>query len=402
MFQSFKSILFLSILAFIIIVSGGVGFIFGQGQGESSGPGILNVATLFQSEKIERSLIDDVWNLIHQDYVGSAKINDEDLVIGAIRGMMASLDDPYSVFFDETETDQFLESVNGKFEGVGIEIAIRDDRLTVVSPIKNSPAFRAGAQAGDKIIAIDGESTEGITIEEAVATIRGPKGTLVVLTVFRGDEAEEVDLNITRDVIEVPSIEFEILENNIAYIELSSFNETTLREFSIAAGSILNSNADRIILDLRNNPGGFLNVSVNLAGWFLPYDTVVVKEALNDGSEKVHKTTGPASLKDFPLVLLVNEGSASASEIVAGAMRDHRGITIVGATTFGKGSVQEFKDLPADTSLKLTIARWLTPLGAHINEVGITPTIEVETNIEELRNDIDKQLEKAIEVIESL
>lgn len=362
----------------------------------------FNLSTLFLGKDVDISLIEDVWTLIHEEYVGAADLDNEALILGAVRGMVGALDDPHSVFLSREERTEFLESIGGTFEGVGIEIAIRADMLMIVAPLKNTPAYRAGARAGDTIVKIDGGSTEGITIEEAVTKIRGPKGTTVVLTVRRQDVEEEIDLSIVRDTIEVPSIELEIREDNIAYIELVSFNETTTNVFAVAAQDILNSEADRIILDMRNNPGGFLDVAVKISGWFLPPNTLVVTEELGDGSRREHRTTGPASLREFPLVVLVNEGSASASEIVAGALRDHRNIPVVGATTFGKGSVQSFEDLSGGTSLKLTIARWLTPSDVHIEEAGIEPSIEVETNIEELQNDIDRQLERAVEVVRGL
>lgn len=391
---------------FILLILGvlllGVGFFAGQ-KAEINDPGLrFDISRLFQDKEIDISLIENVWDLIHEEYVGSEELDNELLILGAARGMVNSLNDPYSVFLDNEETTNFLESMTGKFEGVGIEITLREGNLLIVTPLKGTPAHRAGALAGDIITKIDEATTSGITIEEAVTKIRGPKGTTVVLTVRRRNSEEEIDLKIVRDTIEVPSVELEILDGGIAYIELNSFNENTDSEFSAVAQSILNSQADRIILDLRNNPGGFLDVAVRVAGWFVPPGSLIVTERLGDGSTREHRTQGSGSLRDIPLVVVVNEGSASASEIVAGALRDHKNVAIVGATTFGKGSVQTFKDLAGGTSLKITVAQWLTPSGAHITDQGIEPSVIIETNIEELADDIDRQLDKAVEIVLSL
>ncbi|MDX1608429.1 MAG: S41 family peptidase [Candidatus Spechtbacterales bacterium] len=378
------------------------GFLIGQGtQTSDKGTG-LNLEQIFNGkEEVEFSLIEDVWVLINEKYVAKEELDRRALIFGAIRGMVSELDDPYSVFFNKEETQQFLTSVSGQFEGVGIEISIKEDQLTVVSPLKNTPAHKAGIKAGDKIVAIDGQSTESITLEEAVSKIRGPKGTEVVLTVAREGVDGEIEIPIVRDKIEVPSVEWELIEGNVAYVELTHFSEITGRDFSETAQQILESPADRIVLDVRNNPGGFLDVSINIAGWFLEKGELVVTEELADDVSRKHTSPGPGSLKDLHVVVLQNEGSASAAEILAGALRDHLEADIVGEKSFGKGSVQSFEELPGSTALKLTVARWITPSGQYINDKGIEPTVQVEMP-QDLEEGQDPQKERAIEIVQSL
>jgi len=392
----------------IIIITLLVGSVFlaGFGVGRISNS-ILRPSAYFQLSKIlngndvDFSLIEEVYNLINEKYVAKDEIDQQALIFGAIRGMVGELGDPYSVFFDLKETEDFLTSVSGHFEGVGIEISIKDDTLTVISPLKNTPAARAGIKAGDKIIKIDGEDTKNITLEQAVSRIRGPSGTEVTLTIFRNSINEELDIKITREIINISSVEWELIEGNIAYIELTHFSETTTRDFTKVSQQILESSADRIILDLRNNPGGFLDVSIDIAGWFLEKGTlVVVEESANSGNRK-HNSPGPATLFDFPVVILQNEGSASAAEILAGALRDNRGADIGGEKSFGKGSVQAFENLAGGTSLKITVARWITPSGQYINDTGLEPTVKVELS-EDSEEDEDAQKDRAIEIVKLL
>ena len=248
-------------------------------------------------------------------------------------------------------------------------------------------------------MAIDGEDSTAYSLEEAVTKIRGPKGTPVTLTVLRG--SEKLDITVTRDTIQIPSLKWEMLESDIAYIELIQFSETSGKDFAKAASEILESDARRLILDLRNNPGGLLDASINIAGWFLPKDKLVVTEEIGNDIRREHKSSGPAMLKEFPLVILVNEGSASASEILAGALRDQNNIKIIGKKSYGKGSVQSLENLAGGTSLKLTIARWITPSGHYINGTGIEPDIEIELTQEDSNNQRDPQKEKAVEFIKN-
>ena len=344
---------------------------------------------------------------LEEKFVDQEKLEDKrKLVYGAVEGMVNSLDDPYTVFLEPQESKKFEEQINGSFGGVGIEIGIRKNVLTVIAPIKDTPAAKAGMLAGDVITKINDKDTSDITIDEAVTQIRGKKRTNVKLTVQRNDLKDPKEFNLTREEIKVPTIEWKMLEGNVAHIQLFSFNRNIDTDFAKTAKEVLASDAEKIILDLRNNPGGLLDSSVNIAGWFLEPNKTVVSEKFADKTETILKTAGNAQLKKYPLVIIINKGSASASEILAGALRDNRGVKIIGETSFGKGSVQELVELTIDgkkSTLKITIAKWFTPSGVSISDNGIKPDFEVkkeEKEDEETPNkNKDPQLEKALEVI---
>ncbi|MEX0916752.1 MAG: S41 family peptidase, partial [Candidatus Spechtbacterales bacterium] len=268
---------------------------------------------------------------------------------------------------------------------------------TVISPLKDSPAQRAGIQTGDIIIAIDGASAQGITLNEAVEKIRGPRNSQVVLRMSRG--GAELDITVTRDTILIPSVRYEKKEGGSAYIEILQFSEDTSAEFETAARRALDDGATSIVLDLRYNPGGYLEAAVEVAGWFTPRNTLVVTEREGSGETRQHRGGGPSSLGNIPVVILQNEGSASASEISAGALRDTRNAPVVGEKSFGKGTVQTLERLDGGTSIKFTIARWITPSGQEINGTGIEATVPIEDDAETLQ---DEQLEKALEVARGL
>ena len=322
------------------------------------------------------------------------------MVYGAIEGMVKSLKDPYTVFFKPVESKQFLDDVSGSFSGIGAEIGIRKDILTVISPLEDSPAQQAGLRAGDRILKIDDEVTAEMTVNQAVNLIRGPKDTVVKLTVSRPSDDEVKEISITRGDIKIPTIKWELKNDKIAYVQLFNFGQTAPGEFRNKILEVLRGSADRIILDLRNNPGGYLEVSQDIAGWFMEPGSVVVIESFGNGTEdKEYRTSGNGVLKNIPLVVLINEGSASASEILAGALRDNRNIKLIGAKSFGKGSVQELSNLREGTSLKVTIAKWLTPSKKSIMNEGLEPDVKVELKKEDIENLKDPQLEKAIEII---
>ena len=344
---------------------------------------------------------------LEEKFVDQEKLEDKrKLVYGAVEGMVNSLDDPYTVFLEPQESKKFEEQINGSFGGVGIEIGIRKNVLTVIAPIKDTPAAKAGMLAGDVITKINDKDTSDITIDEAVTQIRGKKRTNVKLTVQRNDLKDPKEFNLTREEIKVPTIEWKMLEGNVAHIQLFSFNRNIDTDFAKTAKEVLASDAEKIILDLRNNPGGLLDSSVSIAGWFLEPNKTVVSEKFADKTETILKTAGNAQLKKYPLVIIINKGSASASEILAGALRDNRGVKIIGETSFGKGSVQELVELTIDgkkSTLKITIAKWFTPSGISISDNGIKPDFEVKKEEKEDEEtpdkDKDPQLEKALEVI---
>jgi carboxyl-terminal processing protease len=347
------------------------------------------------------------WQIIQQQYVDKKNIDQQKLLEGAIKGLVQSLDDPYSEFLTKKEEEEFEESLSGSFEGIGIEIGIRDSILTVISPLSGTPAEKAGLKAGDKILEINGETTEKMTLEEAVSKIRGPKGTQVKLKIMRNIWDAPKEFTITRAVINVPSVTLTFPTTEIAHLKIHNFHLRELTEFRRAASKISRSGVERIILDLRNNPGGYLEFAIETAGWFLNKGATVVKIDSGNGPEVCSyckaQGNGIFAKPKYKIVILINEGSASAAEILAGALRDNMGIKIVGKKSFGKGSVQEIINVDNVGAVKLTVAKWFTPNGTDISKVGIEPDILVENTKEILENPLDDlQLQKAKELVKSL
>lgn len=343
----------------------------------------------------------EVWQKVKQDAVDH-NVSDQDLFYGAVQGVVGALKDPYSVFFTPDETKKFNEELSGSFEGIGAEIGFnKNNILSIIAPLPGTPAERVGLKAEDMILKIDGKDTTGMNLEEAVGKIRGPKGTAVTLQIFREGFSEPKDFAITRDKIQIESVKWEMKEaggKKIAYIKISHFNADTADKFDKIAAPVLEKNPDGIILDMRNNPGGFLDVSVKIASFWVGDNTVVIEKGKGGAKEEL-KGDGVARFQDIPTIVLVNGGSASASEIVAGALQDHGKAKIVGAKTFGKGSVQELKSLGNGSSLKLTVAKWFTPKGVSISEKGITPDIEVKFTDKDFEAKKDPQMDKALELL---
>ena len=394
----------ITIFFLVILISAafGAGFYFGKSPIPVAPPeGIINT-DMGKPEGTDFSLFWEAWKKLEEKFVDPEKIDYQKMIYGAISGMVSSLEDPYTVFMPPRETKIFKEDVSGEFQGVGMEIGIRNNQLTVIAPLKGTPADRAGLRAGDKIMKVDDTDTQGISVDEAVKLIRGPKGTEVVLTIRREGWSEPREFKIIRAVIEIPSVEWEILPENIAYIKLYHFSETARLAFQRTGIEILNSPCQKIILDLRNNPGGYLEVAQDIGGWFLQKGEIVtIEDFRGEKEDKEYKAKGNGKFLSYPLVVLIDQGSASGSEILAGALRDNRGIKLIGQTTFGKGSVQELEEL-SQGSLKITVARWLTPNGNLITEKGLTPDIEIEMTEEDLNEGRDPQLNKAIEILNEL
>jgi len=381
-------------LVFTILTSFGLGIYFGKTQCQICPP-----------QEIDFSLFWEVYHKLQEKFVDKGKFDVQKMIYGAISGMVKSLGDPYTVFFPPEETKRFEEDVKGVFEGVGMEIGIRKGQLQVIAPLEGTPAQRAGLRPGDKILKINDTPTSDLTIDEAVNLIRGPKGTEVTLTIFREEWEKTKEIKVVRDVIEVPSLKWEMKEINgqkIAYIQLYQFSENASADFRKAAIEILENPSQKIILDLRNNPGGYLEVAQDISGWFLEKEKTVVIEDFGQGNKNEYKSQGPGTFSDYKVVILINQGSASGAEILAGALRDNRGILLIGEKSFGKGSVQELEKLKEGSSLKITVAKWLTPKGELITDVGLTPNIKVEMTEEDYNEGKDPQLEKAIEVIKNL
>jgi carboxyl-terminal processing protease len=394
MLNSAKTRFIIIFISVAVLIGFGVGFWVGQEQ---------VVCRVCVPEEVDFSLFWEAWDNLQKKFVSPEKFDKEKMLHGAISGMVKSLEDPYTVFFGPEETDKFLEDVTGRFEGVGMEVGIRKGQLQVISPLEGTPAQKAGLRPGDKIIKIDDIFTIDLTIDEAVDRIRGPKGTEVTLTVFRDEWKTTKEIKVQRAVIEVPSLKWEIKDGDIAYLQLYQFSEKAGMDFNKAAIEILNSPAKKIILDLRNNPGGYLEVAQDIAGWFLERGQVVVIEDFGSrGEKKEYKSQGNGRLASYPLVVLINKGSASGSEILAGALQDDRGIKLIGEDSFGKGSVQGLEKLRDGSSLKITVAKWLTPKGQLITDVGLKPDIKVEITEEDYKQDKDPQLEKAIEIIREM
>lgn len=395
-----KFLVFFLIIAFFVIFS--LGIWIGK---------IQVVCKICPPEKIDFSLFWESWDKLQKNYINPEKLNNQNMIYGAISGLIDSLGDPYTTFFNPTDTKLFLEDVSGHFEGVGMEVGIRKGQLQIIAPLEGTPAKKAGLRPGDKIIKIDDVLTAELKIEEAINLMRGPKGTEVSLYILREGWEAPKEFKIKRAVIEIPSLKWELInlngeadkEGEIAYLRLYQFSEKANSDFSKAAIEILKSPAKKIILDLRNNPGGYLEIAQEIAGWFLNRGQIVVVEDFNIRQDQiVYKTEGNANLLDYPTVILINQGSASASEILAAALRDNRGIKLIGETSYGKGSVQELESLSGGSSLKITVADWLTPKGDRINNVGLEPDIKIEMAEEDYAQDRDSQLEKAIEIIREM
>lgn len=350
----------------------------------------------YLSKDIDFNLFWQVWDLVKKEYVRQP-VQDTKLFYGALAGIVTALDDPYSVFFDPEMAQKFQQELKGAFEGIGAELGIKDKQLTIIAPLPGTPAERAGLKAGDKILAIDGKDTNDMALDYAVSLIRGPKGTEVVLTTWREGWEKSKEIKIVREKIELVSVKWE-MKGEIAYFEINHFNEDTRERVNQAVNELLIKNPKGIILDLRNNPGGFLDTAVDVAGEWIENDVVVIEQN-QSGQKNARKSSGLARLQNLKTVVLINEGSASASEIVAGALSDYGKATLVGKKTFGKGSVQNLESLSDGSAVKITVSEWLTPKGRQIDKQGIPPDVEVNLTEEDYNAGRDPQLDKAMELL---
>ncbi len=398
------------IVIIIIIITFFIGIVVGlnkqisdiNGLGDVSSTGrVLNTDSLpdYLTKDVNFKIFWKVWDIIKNKYVDRDQITDAQLFYGALRGAVASLNDPYSIFLNPEGSKEFNDELNGKFEGIGAEIGMRNDILTIISPLQDSPAEKAGLKSLDKIMEIDGINTIGMSLDQAVNLIRGDKGTEVILTIARDGVNEFKKITVIRDTIKIKSVTLQDKEG-YSYIKVTNFNSDTSSAFFDIVNQVIQQSPKGIILDLRNNPGGFLDTAIDLSGYWVPKEEIVVKEEFNDPDlNQNFFSSGNAQLKEFNTVILVNQGSASASEIVSGALQDHELATIVGETTFGKGSVQELEKLSDGSSIKITISRWVTPFGRTIDKNGIIPDIEIELTQENYDNGEDPQLDKALEIL---
>lgn len=412
-----KGIRNLAIILALMIASASVGFDLGRKKiAVSLTPKqipFIQIENKYPPENIDLNfnLFWDVWDRINHQYIDRNEINRQNLIYGAIKGMVSSLGDPYTVFLPPDENQRSKEDLAGSFEGIGAQLGQKEGRIIVIAPLKGLPAEKAGILSGDYIVEVEGEDATGWTLLEAVSKIRGVEGTVVTLTIVREGENEPLKIPITRGTISVPSIDTQIIGTDcascpqVALLQLSRFGGNTNTEWEQAVDEILafkqdaidnNKNFKGMILDLRNNPGGFLQSAVFISSEFLDSGTIVQQKDTS-GTQENYKVERVGRLLDIPMVVLINGGSASASEIVAGALRDHKRAILVGEKSFGKGSVQEAQELSENAGLHVTIAKWFTPNGTSINHDGIEPDIAIKYDRE--KPDVDEQLEKAVEVL---
>ncbi len=363
---------------------------------------------LDKPENVDFSLFWKTWNLVNENYVAthntatSTPITSKDRVYGAIQGMVASLGDPYTTFFTPVQNTAFQTQIDANFEGVGMEMGVKDGVLTVISALPGSPAKAAGIQSGDKVIKIDSKDATGMTVDEAVGMIRGKKGTSVSLQIIRDPSITPIEIKIVRDVINLPVIDSSLDKTtNIFTIHLYSFSTDSANLFRGALRQFVMSGSNKLILDLRGNPGGLLDSAVDIASWFLPPGQVIVRESYGNGKDEVVEKSHGYNIfnNNLKMVILMDQGSASASEILAGALQEHGKAILVGTRSFGKGSVQELLSIDDKTSLKVTIARWLTPSGKSISAGGLTPDVVVKLTDEDITNHNDAQMKKAVEIL---
>lgn len=396
---------YLFIIYSILLVAGVfyAGYFFGQKKQPDAIP-IINIPNATDpavTTSADFAPFWKVWQKINEKSIYANKKTDQEKVWGAVQGLASSLGDPYTVFFPPEESKIFGDSIHGSFGGIGAEIGVKDKELTIVAPLKDTPAFKAGLKSGDKIIKIDKIDTTDMTVDKAINLIRGEKGTSVTLNIYRAGEKSTRDIVIIRDTIEIPTIDTESKEGGVFVISLYSFSENSAELFRKALLEFSKTGYDKLIIDLRGNPGGYLDSAVNISNWFLDAGKIIVTEDYGTKRKSdVIKSRGPKVFSDeLNLVILVDGGSASASEILAGALQQNGKALLVGEKTFGKGSVQEVVDITPDTTFKVTVARWLTPNGSSISEQGLIPDYVVPFTQKDLTDKRDPQMEKALEIV---
>lgn len=358
---------------------------------------ILNIFS--GSDELDPKLFNEAWEVLHSNYFKRSQISEKDLFYGAIGGMISAVNDPYTIFLDPKVTEDFTQELNGSFFGIGAEIGRKNGNLVIIAPLPETPAAKAGLRAGDRILAIDEKDVSNLSVDGAVSLIRGEKGKEVVLTILSKDDTTPKEVKVVRDKIAIPSVTYE-LQDELAVVTLSSFNSDTDSRFVKVAQDIVRDNPKGIILDLRNNPGGYLDVAVDIAGHWLQNSEVVVREVFsNQKDSKDYNASKATDLSKYKLIILVNGGSASASEILAGALQDYDKGQVLGETTFGKGSVQQLFNLSDGSAVKITVANWLTPKGRAIDEKGIEPDEMIEYTTEDYDNERDPQMDKAKELL---
>lgn len=387
----------------LLIVAFGAGMQYGQRR-DSFGTG--NRAFLPSSDIRNRQVPDkvaknvdfaqfwEVWDLVSQQYFDKKAVNPEKMYYGAIQGMVAALGDPYTTFLPPTENKQVKDDLGGNFSGVGIELGFKDNNLVVIAPLDDTPAKAAGVLAGDYITKIDDKTTEGISLPEAVSKIRGPQGTKVTLELYRAGGDKPFPVVLTRQTIHVKSVTY-TRKDTVGYIKLSRFGDETNNEWDAAVEAALHDKVKSVVVDVRNNPGGYLLSAIYIASDFI--NGPIVKQENADGSKQTKNADHTGRLLNTPVVVLLNKGSASASEIFAGAIRANNRGKLIGETSFGKGTIQEVQDLDKGAGIHITRARWLLPNDFWVHKVGLKPDIEASMSAQDVKDNKDPQLDKALE-----
>lgn len=401
-----KTLRNLIIVLALVLLSFGTGYNFGHSNSPVGGRSlpVFSNTTPPPNTNIDFTLFWDVWRRLNTYYIEKKNLDPQKMYYGAISGMVQAAGDPYTVFLPPQQNKDSKDSLGGHFEGIGAQLGVKDKRIIVVAPLKGTPAEQAGLKSGDWIYKVNGKETVNWTLPETVTAIRGPKGSKVTLAVVHKEEEKPVDVIVMRDTIKVPSVEWSMKSSGnfkVAYLKLSQFGDLTTDEWKKAVTEILGAyDADKdhkirgLVFDLRNNPGGYLSGAVNIASEFLKDGTIVMQES-SDGKKETATANGTGRLTQIPMVVLINKGSASASEIVAGALQDRKRAKLVGEISFGKGSVQDVQELSGGAGLHVTIAKWLLPSGKWINGVGVTPDIKVEND--DKKPDEDLQLNRAMD-----
>ncbi len=385
----------------LVVIAFATGWFFGS----HTTAGAVTVNNAGVPDNADLTNLWKAWKILDDNFVptaSSTKSTNEQKVDGLIEGLASSYKDPYTVYFPPKENEVFQSQISGNFEGVGMEIGIRNNILTVIAPLKDTPASRAGIQSGDQIVKINATSTEGMSVEDAVSFIRGPHGTTVTFSIAREGAKALLTIPVTRDVINLPTVDTKLRNDGVFVINLYTFTATSPNLFRNALQQFANSGSSKLVIDLRNNPGGYLEAAVDMASWFLPAGSTVVTEDFGGKQENnIHRSYGydVFNHNTLKVVVLINRGSASASEILAGALKDHGIAELVGERSFGKGSVQQLIPLTDKSSIKVTVARWLTPSGISISGGGLQPDIAATLTADDVTAGKDPQMDAAVKYL---
>jgi len=392
------------VLASLVLIGAGFYSGFNYGTEKPKNIVIKGISNIEASGKTDAdfSIFWQAWDLLRSNHIKGAELKDQDLIYGAIDGLVNSVGDPHTMFFKPDDSQKFAEDIQGEFGGIGAELGVKDDFVVVIAPLEDTPASRGGIKAGDKILEVDHKPVLKADINDTIKKIRGEIGTAVVLTLLSNGDTAPHEISLVRDTITVPTLKWEIKNDNIAYVQLFSFNEKAPYLFYKTALAVMLGDMKGMVLDLRNDPGGYLEVAVNIGSWFFDKDKLIVSEKFRSGEETKYTSNGPGAFKDMPIVVLVNKGSASASEILAGALRDNRNIKLIGETTYGKGTVQDLEALKDGSQIKMTIANWVMPSGYIIESNGLKPDIEVKITEKDIAENKDPQLDRALEEIQKM